>query len=123
MIRLSVPPESIATLKLTLAVAHIPRRGAPRNVRALVNRLLEDAVSDGRTVAPADEYAREVARVGRAHGVFLPRGRTTREQIVLLLRILDYLEADTGARTIAEQKAEVRFYALIFAWEPGEMVN
>jgi len=123
MIRRPVPPEATAALRLAWAVARIARNGAPRNVRAIVDWLLERAEPNYRTIEPAKEFAVEIARVGKHCGVFLPRGRTVLEQRDLLRRILNYFQASTGTRTPVECEAVLAFCKLIDTWEPGEAVN
>lgn len=118
MIRPPVPLEATAAMRREQAAARLARHGAPLCVRAIVDRLLEDAASSYPDCATVEEFAVEIARVGRHRGVFPPRGRTVLEQRDLLRRILNYFQASAGTRTPAECEAVLAFCKLVDTWEP-----
>jgi len=84
----------------------LSRRGR-RAVLPLVQRLI---------LLDDDELAVEVLRVGIAHGVTLPEGRTPPEQRALLRRVLDALRPHVRSYTERELAASSAFHGFLEDW-------
>jgi hypothetical protein len=84
----------------------LARRGR-RAVMPLVQRLI---------LMDDDDLAVEVLRVGIAHGVTLPEGRTVDEERALLRRVLDALRPHVRSYTERELAASSAFHDFLEAW-------